>query len=41
VDQYAATRAALEKMETDDSTAAKVKPFGDGFHTSSLQESPA
>lgn len=34
VDQYALTRAALEKMEADDAKAAKVKPFGDGFHTS-------
>lgn len=33
-DQYAKTRAALEKMEQDDPKAAKVKPFGDGFHTS-------
>jgi lysophospholipase L1-like esterase len=33
-DQYARTRAALEKMEQDDPKAAKVKPFGDGFHTS-------
>lgn len=32
-DQYAVTRAALEKMETDG--AAKVIPFGDGFHTAS------
>lgn len=32
VDQYAITRNALEKMETDN---AKVIPFGDGFHTSS------
>jgi len=31
-DQYAVTRAALEKMEAD---MAKVIPFGDGFHTSS------
>jgi lysophospholipase L1-like esterase len=35
VDQYAITRAALEKMETDDPKAQKAKPFGDGFHTSS------
>lgn len=34
VDQYAVTRAALEKMEADDPKAAKAKPFGDGFHTS-------
>lgn len=33
VDQYAITRAALEKMEAD--KADNVKPFGDGFHTSS------
>jgi lysophospholipase L1-like esterase len=33
VDQYGITRAALEKMETDKADA--VKPFGDGFHTSS------
>lgn len=30
-DQYAKTRAALEKMETD--KADNVKPFPDGFHT--------
>jgi lysophospholipase L1-like esterase len=30
-DQYAKTRAALEKMEAD--KAADVKPFPDGFHT--------
>jgi lysophospholipase L1-like esterase len=35
VDQYAVTRAALEKMAADDPAAKKVKPFGDGFHTSS------
>jgi lysophospholipase L1-like esterase len=35
VDQYAVTRAALERMEKDDPKAAKAKPFGDGFHTSS------
>jgi lysophospholipase L1-like esterase len=35
VDQYAITRAALEKMEADDPKAQKAKPFGDGFHTSS------
>ncbi len=33
VDQYAITRAALEKMEQDH--ADSVKPFGDGFHTAS------
>ena len=33
VDQYAITRAALEKMESD--KADSVRPFGDGFHTSS------
>ncbi|QDU28124.1 Esterase TesA precursor [Anatilimnocola aggregata] len=33
VDQYATTRAALEKMEADKADA--VRPFGDGFHTSS------
>lgn len=33
VDQYAITRAALEKMEADKADA--VRPFGDGFHTSS------
>jgi lysophospholipase L1-like esterase len=33
VDQYAVTRAALEKMEAD--KADKVVPFGDGFHTAS------
>ena len=32
VDQYAITRAALEKMEAD--KAEKVIPFGDRFHTS-------
>jgi lysophospholipase L1-like esterase len=32
VDQYAVTRAALEKMEADKATT--VVPFGDGFHTS-------
>ena len=32
-DQYAITRAALEKMEGDQ--ADKVVPFGDGFHTAS------
>src|SRR5262249_18384232 len=35
VDQYAITRVALEKMETDDPKADKVKPFGDGLHTAS------
>src|SRR5437870_688589 len=34
VDQYAMTRAALEKIEMDDSQARKVKPFPDGVHTS-------
>ena len=34
VDQYAVTRAALEKMEADDPQAKKVKPFPDGVHTS-------
>ncbi|OWK41071.1 SGNH/GDSL hydrolase family protein [Fimbriiglobus ruber] len=34
VDQYATTRAALEKMEADDPQAKVAKPFGDGFHTS-------
>ena len=34
VDQYAVTRAALEKMETDDPQARKIKPFPDGVHTS-------
>lgn len=33
VDQYGATRLALEKMEAEG--AKKVIPFGDGFHTSS------
>jgi len=33
VDQYAVTRAALEKMERDH--ADKVNPFGDGVHTTS------
>lgn len=33
VDQYAITRAELEKMEQDNATL--VKPFGDGFHTAS------
>ena len=33
VDQYAITRASLEKMEADKADA--VRPFGDGFHTSS------
>jgi len=35
VDQYALTRDALERMEKDDPAANKVRPFGDGFHTSS------
>jgi lysophospholipase L1-like esterase len=35
VDQYAVTRAALEKMAKEDPEAKKVRPFGDGFHTSS------
>jgi lysophospholipase L1-like esterase len=35
VDQYATTRAALERMEKDDPETKKVRPFGDGFHTSS------
>jgi lysophospholipase L1-like esterase len=34
VDQYAVTRAALEKMEQDDPMAKKLRPFGDGVHTS-------
>lgn len=34
VDQYAITRGATEKMEADDPSAAKVKPYYDGFHTS-------
>jgi len=33
VDQYAITRAALERMEADKADA--VKPFYDGFHTAS------
>lgn len=33
VDQYAITRAAVEKMETDN--AKEVKPYYDGFHTAS------
>jgi lysophospholipase L1-like esterase len=33
VDQYAVTRAALERMEKD--KADQVVPFGDGFHTAS------
>ncbi len=32
-DQYAITRAALERMEQD--KANDVRPFGDGFHTAS------
>src|SRR5262245_13304284 len=35
VDQYAITRAALEKMEEDDPKAQKAKPYYDGFHTAS------
>ena len=31
VDQYAVTRRAIEKMQSDGAT--KVVPFGDGFHT--------
>ena|GEM_PF-84544 len=34
VDQYAVTRTAIEKMQTDDPQARKVKPFPDGVHTS-------
>ena len=34
VDQYAVTRAALEKMEADDPKAKKAMPYYDGFHTS-------
>ncbi len=34
VDQYAVTRAALEKMTADDPQAKTVKPFPDGVHTS-------
>ncbi len=34
-DQYAVTRAALERMEKDDPMAKTAKPFGDGFHTAS------
>lgn len=34
VDQYAATRKALEVMEKNDPTAKTVRPFGDGVHTS-------
>lgn len=33
VDQYAVTRAALEKMAADDPDAKKVNPFPDGVHT--------
>lgn len=33
VDQYAVTRKALERMQSEGAT--KVIPFGDGFHTSS------
>lgn len=35
VDQYAITRAELEKMTKEDPMAKTLKPFGDGFHTSS------
>jgi lysophospholipase L1-like esterase len=34
VDQYAVTRAVLEKMEQNDPDAKKVNPFPDGVHTS-------
>jgi lysophospholipase L1-like esterase len=34
VDQYAVTRAALEKMAADDPDGKKVNPFPDGVHTS-------
>src|SRR5206468_12964279 len=34
VDQYAVTRAALEKMTADDPGAKTVNPFPDGVHTS-------
>jgi lysophospholipase L1-like esterase len=33
-DQYATTRTALEKMGKVDPEAKKLRPFGDGFHTS-------
>jgi lysophospholipase L1-like esterase len=33
-DQYAVTRAALDKMAKDDPLAEKAKPYYDGFHTS-------
>lgn len=33
-DQYATTRTALEKMGKEDPEAKKLRPFGDGFHTS-------
>jgi lysophospholipase L1-like esterase len=33
-DQYAVTRAAMEKMTADDPKAEKVNPFPDGVHTS-------
>ncbi len=33
-DQYAMTRAAVEKMEGDDPTAKTAVPYYDGFHTS-------
>jgi lysophospholipase L1-like esterase len=35
VDQYATTRAVLEKIRKDDPEAKKVRPFNDGFHTAS------
>jgi lysophospholipase L1-like esterase len=35
VDQYATTRAALEKMEANDPMGKTIKPFPDGVHTSS------
>src|SRR5207237_1978945 len=34
VDQYAVTRSAIEKLQTDDPPARQVKPFPDGVHTS-------
>jgi lysophospholipase L1-like esterase len=34
VDQYAVTRAALEKMQAEDPQHKKIKPFPDGVHTS-------
>jgi len=33
-DQYAVTRAEIEAMMKDEPKADKIKPFGDGFHTS-------